>query len=90
VAFANTVGKDGNCNITKAEITSSILANIQEKLRPTMGNDTRCRECYKKLASLNDNRMADTLIKYCLQYKREADIANSSHYCPITGVSKLL
>ena len=78
MAFANTVGKDENCNITKAKITSSILANIQDKLQPTIGNDTRCRECYKKLASLDDNRMAYTLIKYCLQYKREADIANSS------------
>ena len=83
MAFAS--GKDGNCNITKAEITSSILANIQEKLRPTMGNDTRCRECYKKLASLNDNRIADTLIKYCLQYKREADIARRMPMMPSMG-----
>jgi len=51
---------------------------IQEKLRPTIGNDNRCRECYKKLASLDDKTNADTLIKYCLQYKREADIADSS------------
>ena len=51
---------------------------IQEKLRPTIGNDIRCRECYKKLASLDDKTNADTLIKYCLQYKREADIADSS------------
>ena len=50
---------------------------IQEKLRPTIGND-RCRECYKKLASLDDKTNVDTLIKYCLQYKREADIADSS------------
>jgi integrase len=67
----------GNDEEHRKYITNS-RHDIQEKLRPMIGNDIRCGECYKKLASLDDKTNAYTLIKYCLQYKREADIADST------------
>lgn len=50
---------------------------IEQKLKSTVGNDSRCQQCYNRLVSL-DNGNADVLINYILQYKHEADIADST------------